>query len=247
MAATAWPVGAADGKEAMPVTVTFKDVKADLLDQISRGEMAPGSLVPNEVDLAERYGCARATVNRAMRELAEEGIVERKRKAGTRVRMAPIRQARFAIPVVREEIEAQGAVYRYALIERSVQEVPDWLRGRLALTPGQKVVRVVCMHWADGSPYQHEERWINPEVVPSVLEAEFSESGPNEWLLAEIPFSNAEISLMAVEATQEVADHMGCLAGNALFRTERTTWLQGRAITLVRLTYGRGHRMTTRY
>ena len=103
------------------------------------------------------------------------------------------------------------------------------------------------MHWADGIPYQHEERWINPEVVPSVLDADFSASGPNEWLLAEIPFSNAEISFMAVEATQEIADHMGCFAANALFRTERTTWLRERAITLVRLTYRRGHRVTTKY
>jgi GntR family transcriptional regulator, histidine utilization repressor len=229
------------------MTATFKDVKADLLDQIARGVMAPGTLMPNEMDLAETYGCARATVNRAMRELADEGIVERKRKAGTRVRKAPIRQARFSIPIVREEIEAQGAEYRYALIDRTVAEVPDWLRGRLALTPGQQVVRVVCMHWADGIPYQHEERWINPEVVPSVLRADFSASGPNEWLLAEIPFSNAEISFMAVEATQDLADHMGCFAGNALFRTERTTWLRERAITLVRLTYRRGHRMTTKY
>ncbi len=231
----------------MQLTVTFKDVKADLLDQISRGIMAPGTLMPNEMDLAETYGCARATVNRAMRELAEEGIVERKRKVGTRVRKAPIRQARFSIPIVREEIEAQGAEYRYALIDRTVAEVPDWLRGRLALTSGQQVVRVICMHWADGIPYQHEERWINPEIVPSVLEADFSKSGPNEWLLAEVPFSNAEISFTAVEATQDIADHMGCFAGNALFRTERTTWLKEQAITLVRLSYRRGHRMTTKY
>ncbi|OWV40916.1 GntR family transcriptional regulator [Mameliella alba] len=229
------------------MTVTFKDVKADLLDQIARGVMRPGSLMPNEMDLAEKYGCARATVNRAMRELADEGIIERKRKAGTRVRMAPIRQARFSIPIVREEIEAQGAEYRYALIDRTLQEVPDWLRGRLSLAQGQQVVRVVCMHWADGIPYQHEERWINPEIVPSVLTADFLKSGPNEWLLSEIPFSNAEISFMAIEATQDLADHLGCFAGNALFRTERTTWLQGEAITLVRLTHRRGHRMTTKY
>ncbi|WP_347309701.1 GntR family transcriptional regulator [Defluviimonas sp. SAOS-178_SWC] len=229
------------------MTVTFKDVKADLLDQIASGVMRPGGLLPNEIDLAERYGCARATVNRAMRELADEGIVERKRKAGTRVRMAPIRQARFSIPIVREEIAAQGADYRYALVDRTVQAVPDWLRGRLDLNPGQDVLHLVCMHYADGMPYQYEDRWINPEIVPHVIEADFSTTGPNEWLVAELPFSNAEISFSAVEADQDLADHLGCSAGNALFRAERTTWLQGKAVTLVRLTYRRGHRMTTQY
>ncbi|MCC0065066.1 MAG: UTRA domain-containing protein [Defluviimonas sp.] len=229
------------------MTVTFKDVKADLLDQIALGALRPGSLMPNEMELAERYGCARATVSRAMRELADEGIVERKRKAGTRVRLSPIRQARFSIPIVREEIAAQGAEYRYALVDRTVQVVPDWLRGRLDLTPGQKMLHLTCMHYADGMPYQHEDRWINPETVPAVLEADFSALGPNEWLVAQLPFSTAEISFSAIEADQELADHLGCAAGNALFRTERTTWLQGRAITLVRLTYRRGHRVTTQY
>ncbi|WP_243614000.1 GntR family transcriptional regulator [Shimia aestuarii] len=229
------------------MTVSFKEVKADLLNQIERGVMPPGSLMPSEIDLAESYGCARATVNRAMRELADEGIVERKRKAGTRVRTSPIRQARFSIPIVREEIEAQGAEYRYALVARSLQVAPDWLRGRLDLEPGQDILHLVCMHYADGMPYQHEDRWINPRTVPAVRDADFSGAGPNEWLVAELPFSNAEISFSAVEADRDLADHLGCSVGQALFRTERTTWLQGKAITLVRLTYQRGHRMTTQY
>ena len=54
------------------------------------------------------YGAARATVSRAMRELADDGIVERRRKTGTRVRLSPIRQARFGIPVVKTEIEEAG-------------------------------------------------------------------------------------------------------------------------------------------
>ncbi|HBB82878.1 MAG TPA: GntR family transcriptional regulator, partial [Sulfitobacter sp.] len=49
--------------------VTYRDVKSDILSKITKGEWPLGSLVPNEVDLAETYGCARATVNRAMREL----------------------------------------------------------------------------------------------------------------------------------------------------------------------------------
>ena len=84
----------------------YKDVKSDILSKITKGEWALGSLIPNEVDLAMTYGCVRSTVNRAMRELAEEGLIERRRKSGTRVRMTPIRQARFDIPIVRAEIEA---------------------------------------------------------------------------------------------------------------------------------------------
>ena len=87
---------------------TYKSVKADILSKITEGEWGPGTLIPNEVELAEIYGCARATVNRAMRELADDGIIERRRKAGTRVRSAPLREARFVVPIVRKEIEDKG-------------------------------------------------------------------------------------------------------------------------------------------
>ncbi|MGC1497489.1 MAG: UTRA domain-containing protein [Sulfitobacter sp.] len=227
--------------------VTFKDVKADLMAKITQGVWPPGELMPNEADLAAEYGCARATVNRAMQELSDDGIIERKRKAGTRVRKAPVRQARFSIPIVRQEIEAQGAQYRYALVSQELIKVPDWLRARLNLKTGQAVLHLNCMHYADGSPYQFEDRWINPAVTPDVRSADFSETGPNEWLVAAVPFSDAEIGFMAVEADATLAEHLGCTPGAALFRTERTTWWQDRAVTLVHLTYRPGHRMTTRY
>lgn len=227
---------------------SYRDVKSDILRRISTGDLRPGALLETEAELATHYGCARATVNRAMRELAEEGIIERKRKAGTRVRQAPIRQARFAIPLVREEIEAMGAAYRYALIARNTAPMPDWLRGRLGLeAAGGEALHLECMHFADGLPYQHEDRWINVGVVPDVMAADFAEQGPNEWLVKAVPFSDAEIAFLAVEASAPLAAHLGCAEGDALFRTERVTWLEGVPITFVQLTNRRGHRMTTRY
>jgi GntR family histidine utilization transcriptional repressor len=225
----------------------FRDVKEDLRSRIVQGIWAPGDLVPNEVDLAAEFKCARATVNRAMRELAEEGLIERKRKAGTRVRLSPMRQARFEIPIVRREIEARGAIYRYALVSRDVVITPDWLRARLNLEPGGKLLYLNCMHYADGSPYQFEDRWINLAALPQAETVDFSDVGPNEWLITTGPFSDAEISFSATSADMDLARHMGCATQDALFMAERTTWWEGDAITYVRLVFQRGHRMTTRY
>ncbi|MEP2715152.1 UTRA domain-containing protein [Pseudophaeobacter sp.] len=226
---------------------TFRDVKADIMAKITSGEWSPGGLLPNEMDLAESYGCARATVNRAMRELADEGVVERRRKAGTRVRMAPLRQARFSIPIVRAEIEAQNARYRYALVSRTVLEAPHWLCARLQLAQGSSVLHLLCMHYADGLPYQYEDRWISLSMLPQAREADFTELGPNEWLVSTVPFSDAEIAFSATAATPELAEYLGCAQGEALFTVERSTWLKEEAITFVRQTFRPGHRMTTRY
>jgi GntR family histidine utilization transcriptional repressor len=226
---------------------TYRDVKSDILSKITKGDWEPGSLVPNEVKLAEMYGCARATVNRAMRELADDGIVERRRKAGTRVRKAPVREARFSIPIVRKEIEEKGAEYRYSLVSSTFVDAPDWLRARLKLEANGKVLHLVCMHYADGDPYQHEDRWINLAALPQAKKADFSSLGPNEWLVLTVPFSDAEISFSAGLSDKNLAGYLASTMGDPVFTIERSTWWEGQAITFVRLTYRPGHRLTTRY
>jgi GntR family histidine utilization transcriptional repressor len=226
---------------------TYRDVKSDILSRITRGDWQPGALIPNETDLAAAYGCARATVNRAMRELADDGIVERRRKAGTRVRVAPVRQARFDIPIVRAEIVEKGAAYRYALASHEITDAPDWLRARLKLETGAQALHLVCMHYADGDPYQHEDRWINLAVLPQARTVDFTDRGPNEWLVSTIPFSDVEISFSAGLADHGLTGYLACAIGDAVFTVERSTWWEGRAVTYVRLTYRPGHRLTTRY
>jgi GntR family transcriptional regulator, histidine utilization repressor len=64
----------------------FRDVKAEILRRITDGPWGPGTLLPGEVALAEEFGCSRTTINRAMREVGELGLVDRRRKSGTRAR-----------------------------------------------------------------------------------------------------------------------------------------------------------------
>ncbi|WP_299695076.1 GntR family transcriptional regulator [uncultured Tateyamaria sp.] len=229
------------------MATTYRDIKADLLHQITQGQLPPGSTLPNEVELAATYGCARATVNRAMRELADDGFIERRRKAGSRVRDAPVRQARFTIPVTRQEVADLGATYSYALVSRDVAPAPDRLRARLGLAAQDHLLHLVCMHYADGAPYQYENRWINLSATPDAAHFDFAQSGPNEWLIAQVPFTDVQISFHAVPADATLAAHLDCAAGDALFQVERTTRLDRQAVTFVQLSYRPGHRMTTQY
>mgnify|MGYP003797642915 CR=1 FL=1 len=141
-------------------------------------------------------------MNRALREVTELGFLDRKRKAGTRVRMAPIRQARFEMPIVRVEIEKTGASYRYVLVSREILAAPEWLRARMNLKLGSKGVHLVCLHSANGEAFQLEDRWINAAALPQALQQDFTVIGPNEWLIATVPFSEVEISFLAVPLTR---------------------------------------------
>lgn len=225
----------------------FRELKVEMRQRIMAGVWPLGTMLSNEVDLAEEFDCARATVNRAMRELAEEGLVDRKRKAGTRVRKVPRRQVSFGVPLVRAEIENSGARYRYALLRSEVSVVPDWLRAKMNLPEGVNVRRVQAMHYADGLPYQYEDRWLNLEYLSEAEGASFADTPASEWLVSQATFSDVEMSLSAQTADVDVARLLECDTGAALFRVERCVWQQGRPITFARLLYHQGFNLTTRY
>lgn len=225
----------------------FQDVRREVVARIQAQVWPSNTLLPSEVELAREFGCARATVNRALRELADEGLIDRKRKRGTMVNPTPARMAKFEIEVVRKTIEGMNADYRYSLVQRQLIDTPEWLRGRIGLDQPSKSLHLLCMHYANSLPFQFEERWIVVDTVPSALDADFSAVGPNEWLIAEMPFSNAEISFTAVTADAALADFLGTEPGASLFRMERATWFQGNPVTFVRMTFHAGYRMNTRY
>jgi GntR family histidine utilization transcriptional repressor len=228
------------------MTAAYRDVKAEVLRRVRSREWAAGALIPAETQLAEDFGCARATVNRALRELAEEGLLDRRRRAGTRVSTEPVRRARFDIPMIRAEVEATGAPYRYARVARRAAPLPGRLAAELGLAPGAPALEVAAMHYAGPVPFAHEDRWIILATVPAAAKESFESTGANEWLIGQVPFSEAEMVFSAARADAELAGFLDLAEGEPVFRAERTTWLDGRPVTRARLTYPPGYRMVTR-
>ena len=226
---------------------SYLDVKAVILGQIRGGELRPGDTVPGEATLAGEFGCARVTVNRALRELAAAGVVERRRRSGTRVLAATPRDAELEVPSVRAEIEATGAGYRYELLGRDIAAPTQDIRAALGLGAGARALHLRCRHWASDTAHQTEDRWINLEVVPAAREADFAAVGPNDWLIRAMPLSRVEHIFSAANADEAEAALLGIAPGDAVFVTERRTWIDGRAITRARLLHpGATHRLVAR-
>ncbi len=226
--------------------MSYRDIKKVVLERIQNRVWGPDSLLPGEIELAEEFSSTRTTVNRALRELAEEGFLDRKRKAGTRVLKSPVRKAQVTIPLVRDEVAEAGASYRYSLVKSEVLRAPLWLTAKLALKPNRDVLHLQCMHFADNDPFQLEERWIIVESVPEVLDADFTASGPNEWLVQRVPFSNLEISFFATKADEKTAEFLDAAVGDPIIATQRTTWLHGEPVTHAVLYFAPGYKITTR-
>jgi len=224
---------------------SWQAVHDEVLRRIHARVWPPGTRLPNEAELAQTFGCARVTVNRALQALAEAGIVERRRKAGTHVALHPIRKATLSIPILRHEIEATGRPYGYRLLEQGMSPAPRAIADRLRLRPDARPMHLRALHLAGDAPYAFEDRWINTATVPTILQADLTRENANEWLLAHAPFTDGEVSLGAANATTLMAQALGCAADAALFEVERVTWDGPRAITFVSLTFAPGYRMRT--
>jgi GntR family transcriptional regulator, histidine utilization repressor len=226
-------------------TNSWTGIRAELLRRIHSRVWQPGEQIPHEADLAEEFGCARTTVNRALRDLAESGLVVRKRRAGTRVALNPPQRATLTIPIIREEVEALGKTYRHSLLERDFRPLPPMLHGAFQVTLGADVLFLKTLHFADDRPFAFEERYINLEAAPEARDMTFEDVSANEWLVHSAPYSHGDLSFFAVNADERMSRKLDAAIGTALFSMERITWSGALPITHVRLIYAPGYRMRT--
>jgi len=224
----------------------YREIKESILGKMRGGTWPPGSFLPKEIELSEQFGCSRTTINRALRELADEGLIERRRKAGTKVIEIPSRQAKFQIPSIRAEIEATGAEYRYHLFHRESIPVPGWLCGRFGIKKDVRVLHLYVTHYADNDPFQFEERWINLTTVPEAENEQFQHNPPSEWLVQAKPFSDIELMFSASGADKVQSEYLGVSVNDPLLVSERATWLKGDPVTYARLSFKPGYKMRTK-
>lgn len=228
-----------------PTFRNWQSVQDEVLRRIHAREWPPGELIPNEADLAIEFGCARSTVNRALRSLAESGLLDRRRKAGTRVAAQPVAKATIDIAVIRHEVEEHGAKYGYQLIERSVAVPPVSVSGSMKTKTRDKLLHVRALHLADDAAYAVEDRWINTTVVPAAAAEPFDVLSANEWLMQHAPYTHGDIAFSAVQADQRDADVLGVAPLSALFAIDRVTWDNSASVTKVRLLFSPGYKLRT--
>ncbi|WP_100810769.1 MULTISPECIES: GntR family transcriptional regulator [unclassified Microbacterium] len=87
----------------------FEQLRTQLLDAVTEGELAPGTRLPTVRRLAEDLGIAAGTVARAYRELEASGVIETRGRNGTFVSPhgdAAHREAQRAATVFADQMRA---------------------------------------------------------------------------------------------------------------------------------------------
>ena len=223
--------------------LSWTDVRNEIRARILDRTYAPGDRLPRDEDIARDLGCARATVHRAMQDLSQIGLVERKRKGGTRVLSDPVTRATVDIPITRREIEQRGSTYGYRLISRGIESTPPAIMARFAIAQPVDMLRVMALHLADGRPYIFEDRWIDTRSTPGILDVDLTCESANEWLVRNKPYSRVDVRFSAMNAEEGMARHLSTTPGRAVFVIERTTWIDAAPITTVEAVAAPGYQL----
>lgn len=206
-------------------------IRGEIEARIRSGEWAPGTRIPFEHELVAEHGCARATVNKALSRLAREGLIERRRRAGSFVARPQFRSAVIGVPDIGLLVAARGEPYAWQLAERGIDlEAPDEAVSRTA----GRWLRLAGLHHASASPFGWETRWIDLLTVPEAEAVDFAADAPGAWLLGHVPWSDARHRISAVAATPAAARRLGLANGTPCLQVERWTWRRGQPVTFVR-------------
>ncbi|MBB3640443.1 MULTISPECIES: histidine utilization repressor [Variovorax] len=221
-------------KRDLPTLALYAQVMDHISRKIQDGTWPPGHRLPSEHELVAQFGMARMTVNRALRELVEQGRIVRVAGVGSFVAENKPQSTLLQIANIASEIRQRGHDYRCEMIavERlaASTDVAAWLDKRA----GDSVFHSVCLHLENGTPVQLEERYVNPQVVPDYLEQDFTAMPPSEYLVRNVPFDQIEHVVDAVLPNAEQAERLAMTPTDPCLLLTRRTWSRNVPVTWVR-------------
>jgi GntR family transcriptional regulator len=210
-------------------SLLYSRVETVLASEITDGDLRVGDQLPTEDSLIARFEVSRITVRRAIQNLVSRGLVEIRRGKGTFVTAPKITQELTELSGFVEDMHAIGRKPTARVISKEVVTADSTVARHLALTKGERVVRIRRVRLADGIPLSFDETYLPLEIGRKIITNNLKVE-PIFSLLErkyDVPLFEAEYKLEAVAAEAEVAAALRVKQGSPIFRIERTSYSTG--------------------
>jgi DNA-binding GntR family transcriptional regulator len=133
-----------------PVPLYFQ-VAQRLEHLIESGELATGTRLENEIDLADQLGLSRPTMRRAIEYLVDRGLLVRKRGVGTQVLHAKVRRP-VELTSLFDDLAKTGRDPHTRVLNFATEPVSDTLALELGIPDGTDVYVFERLRYAEAEP-----------------------------------------------------------------------------------------------
>ncbi|MZR31867.1 histidine utilization repressor [Sneathiella litorea] len=212
----------------------YQQIKDLILRKIGSGEWCAGDRIPTEHALVAELDASRMTINRALRELTQEGVLARRQGSGTFVAPSKLESGLLEIRNIAAEIADRGGEHSAELLSLKEIAVPIELRESMA-GQGDRLYHCLMLHSENGLPVELEERYVNPCLVPAFIDQDFTGETPSGFLIRTMPYSHADHRISADIPTTEQKRLLRLKEGEPVLTLERHTYAGDEMITTVRL------------
>ena len=226
-------------------------IKNAILDNIHQGKWVAGAAISTEMALAEEFGVSRMTVNRALKELSEERVLERRQGSGTFVAQQQFNHTFVEVRNIAEDLKSANRNYQARVIHKraiSMDMLDEQMRRKFDIAPSSTanntaeidddapvLYEVKIIHIADGEPIQFEERWVDAKKVPHFIDQDFTMVNTSDYLVAKIPLESGSYTIRALAAPIDVAEALQITPQSPTLVLSRQTYSAGRALTFVKM------------
>jgi len=212
----------------------YYQIKELLLDQIRRGELNPGDLVPSVKELCSRLGVSHITVNKAMLELTNQGVLHRQQGKGTFVAdFRRVEKQLFHLTTFANSVRQSNMIPSTRLIYQTVCPASESTAQVLQIAPGDEIVELARLRLANGEPVLIETARISHALCPGILKYDLASRSlydvwANEYGLT---LAKGRRTIEAVLLREDEARLLGVPAGQPAFLSILVTYLDtGRPI-----------------
>jgi GntR family histidine utilization transcriptional repressor len=202
----------------------YEKVKNHILDKISSGELQATDRVPSEHELVKALKVSRMTANRALRELAAEGLLTRVAGVGTFVSEPSSRGHLLEVVNIAEEVRERGHAYSNIVLMHEPSSLTENLSGTMGLPLRTPIYRTVMVHLEEGKPIQFEDRYINVAQAQGYAAIDFESDTPSQYLLDHYPLKKVQHTVRAAMPDRHIKKHLGMKAATPCLVLERLTW-----------------------
>jgi GntR family transcriptional regulator len=139
-----------------------------LHDEIGRGVLAPGAALPTEQSLCDQFGISRITVRRALADLADAGLIERRHGVGSFVLAGPPAREIDGGGSYLDELRQVEFETGVDVVELDVREPPSPVADRLGVADRALYLLRVRRARRTNEPLMITEAWL-PEVLAEIV------------------------------------------------------------------------------
>jgi GntR family histidine utilization transcriptional repressor len=226
----------------------YQQLKDLIIGRISNGDLRPQDRVPSENELVESMNVSRMTANRALRELTDEGYVDRVAGRGTFVSDFRARSHVLEVQNIADEITRRGHTHSCEVVRQSRQHARGEIARALDTKQGTDVFHLLLVHFENGSPVQVEDRYVMAGFAPECIEQNFQTVTPSAYLTAISPLQEAEQVVRATLPNAAVRQQLQMADNEPSLVVIRRTWSHGRPVTFARLHHpGSRYELTGHY